>query len=361
MSADLNELISNLTSSYKDLSERKQAFNDTLKKLASTFENLEVENPVSSSTSQETSKSLSRTIETNIVKFNVGGTLFSTLKTTITKKVKNKFNQKKFYENNLLEDLVTKKSSSTYDEENNAIFIDRNPKYFNYILDFLRKADNLKECNELESGIEKTILEDIIKEANFYKVYGLRDIIEYSNISFSKILSSNQTKDLIKLCKFQKFKFNLIYRGSCDGFSGENFHRKCDDIPKTLTVVKVKENDNIFGGYTEQTWNGDILTKKDKKSFIFSLVNTDEKPIRMDYDNNRSEYAIFCYPSYGPVFGSGHDFYIANNSNIDRLSSSNLCKSFFHPTYSYGSNDAKNFLAGSCLFTVEEIEVYQKI
>ena len=61
MSADLNELISNLTSSYKDLSERKQAFNDTLKKLASTFENLEVENPVSSSTSQETSKSLSRT------------------------------------------------------------------------------------------------------------------------------------------------------------------------------------------------------------------------------------------------------------------------------------------------------------
>ena len=67
MSADLNELISNLTSSYKDLSERKQAFNDTLKKLASTFENLEVENPVSSSTSQETSKSLSRTIEKNII------------------------------------------------------------------------------------------------------------------------------------------------------------------------------------------------------------------------------------------------------------------------------------------------------
>jgi hypothetical protein len=169
-------------------------------------------------------------------------------------------------------------------------------------LDYLRKAEDLKECSELESGIDKTTLEDIIKEANFYKVYGLRDIIEYSNILFSKILSSNQTKDLIKLCKFQKFKFNLIYRGSSDGFGSEIFHRKCDDIPKTLTVVKVKDNDNIFGGYTEQTWNGDNITKKDKKSFIFSLVNNLETPIRMDYDKNRSEYAIFCYPNYGPVF-----------------------------------------------------------
>jgi hypothetical protein len=362
--SDLTELISNLNSAYKDLTEKKQALNETLKQIASAFENLGVETSVSSSTKEKTSQDASTTsmaIQTDIVKFNVGGTLFSTLKTTITKKIKKKFNQGEFYENNLLEDLLTKKSRSTYDYENNAIFIDRNPKYFNFILDYLRKIENLNDCDQFESAIDKKTLEELIKEANFYKVYGLKDLIEYSNILFSKILTSNQTNDLIKLCKFQKFNLNLIYRGSADGFSGEIFHKKCDKIPKTLTVVKVKDNDNIFGGYTEQTWDGDKLTKKDPKSFVFSLVNKDDNPIRMDYDKNRSEYAIFCYSSYGPVFGGGHDFYIANDSNLDKISSSNLSNSFFHPVYSYGSDEAKNFLAGSCLFTVEEIEVYQKI
>ncbi len=31
---------------------------------------------------------------------------------------------------------------------------------------------------------------------------------------------------------------------------------KCDKIPKTLTIIKVKDQPHIFGGYSEVTWEG---------------------------------------------------------------------------------------------------------
>ena len=48
--------------------------------------------------------------------------------------------------------------------------------------------------------------------------------------------------------------FVLIYHASRDGWSSYNFHGLCDSKGPTVTVVK-SEN-NIFGGYTEQSWDG---------------------------------------------------------------------------------------------------------
>ena len=47
---------------------------------------------------------------------------------------------------------------------------------------------------------------------------------------------------------------NLLYRASRDGWTVSNFHSCCDSKGPTVTVVK--SGNYIFGGYTDQTWDG---------------------------------------------------------------------------------------------------------
>ena len=63
------------------------------------------------------------------------------------------------------------------------------------------------------------------------------------------------------------------------------YHSRCDNIGRTLTIIKVKNNPNIFGGYTEATWDGDMVSKSDKNSFIFSLINNENSPMKIKYTN----------------------------------------------------------------------------
>ena len=44
----------------------------------------------------------------------------------------------------------------------------------------------------------------------------------------------------------------LCHRASRYGWSGQQFHQRCDD--KADTVVLVKVGNYIFGGHTDQTW-----------------------------------------------------------------------------------------------------------
>ena len=161
------------------------------------------------------------------------------------------------------------------------------------------------------------------------------------------------------LCEFPiSQKLNLIYRASQDGFEADNFHTKCDYKPNTLIIIK-STNGNVFGGYTEKTWNQNGTFghyEADPNSFIFSLINKLNKPLKIESFNN---YSICCNSSYGPVFGA-YDLSIANNSNTNTTSSSNLSHSYIHSDYVFGSDKARSFLAGSYKFQVSEIEVYTK-
>ena len=53
--------------------------------------------------------------------------------------------------------------------------------------------------------------------------------------------------------------FVLIYCASRDGWEASRFHANCDNKGPTVTVVKSRNN-NIFGGYTEQSWDGEFFT-----------------------------------------------------------------------------------------------------
>ena len=50
------------------------------------------------------------------------------------------------------------------------------------------------------------------------------------------------------------YEFKLLLRGSRDGFTPDKFHSLCDNKPKTVTFIKVKETDEILGGYNPIVW-----------------------------------------------------------------------------------------------------------
>ena len=56
-------------------------------------------------------------------------------------------------------------------------------------------------------------------------------------------------------------KWRLLFRASRDGFAAAAFHSKCDKKGPTVTIVK--SGNNIFGGFTEQSWTspGNVLVK----------------------------------------------------------------------------------------------------
>jgi hypothetical protein len=170
----------------------------------------------------------------------------------------------------------------------------------------------------------------------------------------SDILSAGLDLKLVELCEFSlDDKWKLLYRASEDGFSGEIFHTQCDNHPRTLTVIETT-NGFIFGGYTEQCWNHSDTYKTDKNAFIFSLLNNENKPIKIKVED--AEKAIYCSPSYGPTFGD--DINICNIWNQQNYS--NLGFAYNHPMYEFESEEARKFLANSCGFQISDIEVYKR-
>ncbi|EXX76731.1 BTB/POZ domain-containing protein [Rhizophagus irregularis DAOM 181602=DAOM 197198] len=98
------------------------------------------------------------------------------------------------------------------------------------------------------------------------------------------------------------YHFNLIYRASRDGFTAEAFHENCDDIGATITIVKIKGSEQIFGGFNPFDWDlcGDYKTTKN--SFIFSFMDRKNmKTAKVGYSNGRC--SVGCYQDYGPIFG----------------------------------------------------------
>ena len=214
-----------------------------------------------------------------------------------------------------------------------------------------------------KADIKIQLLKHSIFNGNFMVFEKSNQIINKSVLGLSRpiiidsfILSDKQLiYMLFSYCELPMIpKWQLIYRASQDGFEAASFHSKCDNKPNTLIIIKT-ESGNIFGGYTEQSWLSTDSYKTDPKAFIFSIKNAYQHSIKMNCSNN---FSICCSNSYGPTFGLGHDLHIADKSNTNMNSYSNICNSYIHNRLVYGSDEAKSFLAGSVNFNVNEIEVY---
>ena len=95
----------------------------------------------------------------------------------------------------------------------------------------------------------------------------------------------------------------------CACVQADRFHQACDAIVNTVVLIRVKENNFIFGGFTgDAAWSSEYKFVRSSNSFVFSLVNAVGGPVRLRC--TRAEYAILCDSSHGPVFGYGRDICI---------------------------------------------------
>jgi hypothetical protein len=188
------------------------------------------------------------------------------------------------------------------------------------------------------------------------RLEGLRDdLIEkrrFVSLFESRILSDFSTFPSI-LSDLKNTGFELLYRGSRDGFGMSEFHRRCDGRSRTLVLIKTKKG-NIFGGYTPLELDSTSGSKKDEslQTFLFTLKNPRGlDPIRFDLKSGGVN-AIYCTSSYF-AFGGGHDIYVYDNCDKTKNNYTNFGYSFENST----RIDPKIVFDGEHNFTVEELEV----
>ncbi|PKC57453.1 hypothetical protein RhiirA1_498157, partial [Rhizophagus irregularis] len=144
------------------------------------------------------------------------------------------------------------------------------------------------------------------------------------------------------------YEFKLMLRGSRDGFASSKFHEICDDQFYTVAVVKVKNSNEIIGGYNPIEWKNDERSYGiTKDSFIFSFENADniEKYVLSRVKDEK--FAIFNLRSCGPLFGEyGEDFAVWGDN-------------FYNKSYCKKRSYEKKIRNTDSCFSVEEFEVFK--
>jgi len=194
---------------------------------------------------EEKSKEILQNNPHEIIKLNIGGTLFETKPSTLLSVPDTLFSQ-----------ILTNRTNNS--EE---IFIDRNPQLFVYLLEYLRTGNlNVKRLKK------KILYEECLEEAKYYGINQL----------------SSSIKNKVSEVKFVKFETNGLYPGSPSSItviSDRNLGSAIlTNSPGWMIVEfdsQVEFDQLEIGGYTGEGWNyptgygagGNISTSTDKKNW----------------------------------------------------------------------------------------------
>ena len=143
----------------------------------------------------------------------------------------------------------------------------------------------------------------------------------------SKII--NEPDDLVFLrdCFYTSFQiekkmsFELLFRATKDGDTGQKFHECCDNKEGGILVLYHTDKNIIFGGFSDAKWIS--YSNPDKKAagkdqtgninFLFQLNNKKKYILRIAQKPDKAS-AIFCRSDCGPCFGSlGEDIWCRTN------------------------------------------------
>ena len=190
------------------------------------------------------SKKLEHVHFSSTIKLNVGGHFFTTSLQTLTKDP-----------NSMLAAMFSGKFEMKPSEDG-SFFIDRDGTHFRFILNYLRNGELI-----LPEGA--TFLKELEAEAKFYQIQGILDELKPKtpkHFEESEILTNEEHRSVLKAWLPRDGKWRLLFRASRDGFAAATFHSKCDNKGPTVTIVK--SGSNIFGGFTELSWNGKFMNEK---------------------------------------------------------------------------------------------------
>jgi hypothetical protein len=100
------------------------------------------------------------------------------------------------------------------------------------------------------------------------------------------------------------YEYKLLFRGSRDEFTRDKFHEICNNKSHTVTIIKVKDSNEILGGYNPLEWTSNNTWGNTKDSFIFSFNNYKIEDYILSRVKNNS-HGINNGVRYGPSFGDG--------------------------------------------------------
>ncbi|RGB27280.1 hypothetical protein C1646_799183 [Rhizophagus diaphanus] len=98
------------------------------------------------------------------------------------------------------------------------------------------------------------------------------------------------------------YRFELLIRGSRDGFTPKIFHELCDEKYNTITFIKIKGTVEIIGGYNPLIWSSSESWGETKHSFIFSFKEKDIKSAIISNIKD-TDFALNYGSERGPCFG----------------------------------------------------------
>jgi len=282
-------------------------------------------------------------------------------------------------------DLSEEESIALLVENLNELLVERRQALGEKSLDEISKEKLGFNKNELSTKIkelekkadENNKLFDNFVKSNLYLLSNSKIINKEDDADFiykkikqmdKQITDMTNKKNKNFKAKENDFLFKLVYRGTRDGDTAKEFHKRCDKIGQNITLVKT-DKDKIFGGFTKCNWeipekylkemedddaeNG--IQKKDEYSFCFALGA--EKKI---YEHCKEEgegeerEAIFCSPKFGPTFCS-NIFAIYNKFLKNGGYSTKKDNSCFE------GQDEDYELTGEKDFYIKELEVYEII
>jgi hypothetical protein len=236
-----------------------------------------------------------------------------------------------------------KSSYSNSSNKNNSLPVNVN---------VIKAADSPNNNLDFSNSDNYYFLRDI-KSKKLIKCKGLYEIIHTSEELFLIV-----NKILYKLYKNKKnynisnyenklqFSIILLFDSSLNGDSAFEFHKRCDLICNTISIIETTSG-HRFGGYTSECFESpnEYFDKKDNLSFVFSL---DKMKI---YDVIKGKYAISCDKNYGPYFRDDHICIV--DEFLTKESGTCIKGKGFNTTKNYELNSGKKY------FVIKRLQVFE--
>eukprot|EP01062_Namystynia_karyoxenos_P074035 TRINITY_DN70857_c0_g1_i1.p1 TRINITY_DN70857_c0_g1~~TRINITY_DN70857_c0_g1_i1.p1 ORF type:complete len:325 (+),score=95.78 TRINITY_DN70857_c0_g1_i1:91-1065(+) len=238
-----------------------------------------------------------------VLELNVGGKLFTTLRSTMEK-----------MEGSMFAALAGGMHEVARDRAGNIV-IDRHPLYFELVLEYCRTGRVNKDVYQ-----KITDRDALLCEVDYYGLDELRELLQPANpfAGSTVILNDDafggQLYQLVKDVVPTAYKPKMLHSFAASGWTSQAFHQAVDHKCNVLLIARTHQN-VVFGGFWSQalTSRGSYLT--DMLAFLFVVHGGVVHKVAQKTPGAAN--GLCDNGGCGPTFGGGHDFCLGNgNQNV---------------------------------------------
>ncbi|KAK8803641.1 hypothetical protein WA158_001335 [Blastocystis sp. Blastoise] len=209
-----------------------------------------------------------------------------------------------------------------YNSSYDYLYIKKDYTYMNYINQYINNNCidiDENDMNNIDNELLMNEMYELFDTEGANEVY-LCLTMEQQFANSSIILNNKQMDFQLQKWLGKEKKWKLLFRASENHYSASEFHRYCDNQGETVTIIKHighYGHINIFGGYTDQSWESKGGYKHYSKEFLFTLSNEHGiPPTKYDYSSSNRNRGIYRNINYGPTFGEGNDIAIVDQCDL---------------------------------------------